>query len=133
MVHAYSILTKINQNILKLAVKQVLIWQQRNKKKKWNLRAILLASLIFKMNIFNAIALQIYLNIDSNISSVRYGYGYLYLKNLWVVGVLKKLMSILIFQYQHSNVVICFIFKSTKLISTWAKQRRFDSLLCLYI
>lgn len=43
------------------------------------------------MNIFNASALQIYLNIDSNISSVRNGYGYP--KNLRVFGVLNNLMA----------------------------------------
>lgn len=87
----------------------------------------------FKMNIFNASALQIYLNIDSNISSVRYGYDYLK-KNLRAFGVLKFLMSILIFQYQHgSNVVICFISKSARLISSWVKHGKFDGLLYLYI
>lgn len=44
------------------------------------------------MNIFNASELQIYLNIDPNISSVRYGYDYF--KNLRVFGVLNNLMPI---------------------------------------
>lgn len=88
MVHAYSIRTKIYQNILQLAEKQVLLWQQRNIKNKfpepycWQV----------KMNIFNASALQIYLNIDPNISSVRYGHDYL--KNFRVFGVLNNLMPI---------------------------------------
>lgn len=36
MVIAYSIRTKIYQNILQLAEKQVLIWQQRNIKNKFS-------------------------------------------------------------------------------------------------
>lgn len=77
MVHAYSILTKIYQNILQLAEKLVLIWQQRNKKKIKKIQSHIAGNFGFKMTIFNASALQIYLNIDSNISSVRYGYDYL--------------------------------------------------------
>lgn len=88
MVHAYSIRTQIYQNILQLAEKQVLIWQQRNIKNEfpepycWQV----------KMNIFNASALQIYLNFDPNISRVRYGHDYL--KNFRVFGVLNNLMPI---------------------------------------
>lgn len=44
------------------------------------------------MNIFNASALPIYLNIDPNISSVRYGHDYL--KNFRVFGMLNNLSPI---------------------------------------